>query len=221
MPAVLFEGFSELRGQHGFFFPRPHPIAQDDQADSRDASPFVNGQSSGDRGQIDSGINGMPEMSVGSGADEFVILFESDSGAPILSQMPAGPQSDSNADPGECDARNGKRVRPVENVMTENADRRDAAEERNKARDFQKNEAGTRREGFLTDSPACLQRAHSPVHAKHDPWAFDKIMPNQLASPLPRIFTAALSFRAQRGILPRSFFYDPPEAGRDSSLRSE
>ena len=107
MTAVLFERFPELGGQHGFFFPRLDPIAQDDQADSHDASPFVNRQSAADRRQIESGINGMPEMSVGTSADELVVLFESDSGAPILSQVPAGPQSDSDADPGECDARNG------------------------------------------------------------------------------------------------------------------
>ncbi len=39
--AVLLEGFPELGSQHGFFFPRLDPIAQDDQSNSRDASPFV------------------------------------------------------------------------------------------------------------------------------------------------------------------------------------
>ncbi len=91
----------------------------------------------------------MPEMSVGPSTDELVVLFESDTGAPILSQVPAGPQSDRNADPGECDARNGKSVCPMDNAMTKNADPRSVAEEQDKAKDFQKEEAGTRRKGFL------------------------------------------------------------------------
>jgi len=163
VPAVLFEGIPELCGQHGFFFPCFDPIAQDDEANSRDASPLVNGQSSAHRGQSDSGINRMPEMSVGPGADELVFLFESDSGAPILPQVPTGPKSDCNADPGECDARNGKSVCPTDNGMTKNADVRYAAEEQDKAKNFQKKDAVTRREGFLADGPAGLQCARRPV----------------------------------------------------------
>src|SRR5271157_3040779 len=158
MAAVLLEGFPELRGQHGFFFPRFDAIAEDDQGNSGDASPVVNRQRSADCGQIDSGINGMPEISVGPGADELVVLFESDSGAPILSQVPAGPQSDGDADPGECDARNGKSVCPRDNAMTKNADLPYAAEEQDKTKDFQKEEAATRRQGFPADGPARLQR---------------------------------------------------------------
>jgi len=182
VPAVLFISFPELRGQQGFFFPRLHPIAQDDQADSRDASPSVNRQSSADRGQIDSGINGMPEMSVGASTDELVVLFESDSRTPILSQVPAGPESDSDADPGECDARNGKSVCLMDNAMTKNADLRDVAEEQDKAKDFQKEEAATRRKGFLADGPARLQRARRPVCAKDDPRTFNEITPNHASS---------------------------------------
>ena len=147
MPVVLFEGFPELRGQHGFLFPRLDPIAQDDQANSCNASPLVNRQSSTDRGQIDSGVNRMPEMSVGPSTDELVVLFESDSGAPILSQVPPGPQSDSDPDPGECDAHNRKGVCPMDNAMTKKADLRYVAEEQYKAKNFQQKDAVTRREG--------------------------------------------------------------------------
>ena len=72
MLAVLFESFSELPGQHGFFFPCLDPIAQDDQADSGDGSPAVNRERSADCGQIDSRIDGMAEIRVGPGADELV-----------------------------------------------------------------------------------------------------------------------------------------------------
>jgi len=185
VPAVLLEGFPELRGQHGFFFPRLHPIAQDDQADSRDASPSVNRQSSAHRGQIDSGINGMPEMSVGPSTDELVVLLESDTGAPILSQVPAGPQSDSDTDPGERDARNGKSICPMDNAMTKNAGLRYVAEEQDKAKDFQKEEAGTRRKGFPAEGPACLQRARRPVCDKDDPRTFNEITPNHASSTVP------------------------------------
>ena len=185
MPAALFEGFPELRGQHGFFFPRLHPIAQDDQGDSRDASPLIDRQHSADRGEIDSGINGMPEMSVGPSTDELMVLFESDTGAPILSQVPASPQSDSDADPGECDARNGKSVCLMDNVMTKNADLRYAGEEQDKAKDFQKEEAGTRRQGFPAEGPARLQRARGPVCAKDDPRTFNDITPNHASSTVP------------------------------------
>src|SRR5260370_1291763 len=57
VPAMLFEGFPKLRGQHGFFFPRLDPIAQDDQANSHDASARVNRHISLDRGQIYSRSN--------------------------------------------------------------------------------------------------------------------------------------------------------------------
>ena len=80
----------------------------------------------------------MPEMSVGSSADELVILFESDSGAPILSQVPAGPQSYGDADPGEYDTRNRKSVCPMDNAMTKNADLRSVAEEQCEAKNLQK-----------------------------------------------------------------------------------
>jgi len=184
VPAVLLEGFPELRGQHGFFFPCFNPIAQDDEADSRDASPLVNRQSSADRGQIDSGINGMPEMSVRPGADELMVLFESDSSAPILSQVPTGTQSDSNADPGECDARNGKSVGPMDNAMTKNVDPRYVAEEQDKAKNFQKKAAVTRRQGFLADGPARLQCARRPVGDKDDPRTFNEVTPNHASSPV-------------------------------------
>ncbi len=182
MPAVLFEGFPELRGQHGFLFPCLHPIAQDDQADPCDASPSVNRLSSAQRGQIESGIYGMPEMSVGPSADELVVLFESDTGAPILSQVPAGPQSDSDADPGECDARNGNSVGPMDNAMTKNADLPYVGEEQDKAKDFQKEEAGTRRKRFPAKGSARLQRARRPVCAKDDPRTFNDITPNHASS---------------------------------------
>jgi len=133
VPTVLFEGFPELLGQHGLFLPRLDPIAQDDQGDSRDASPLIDRQHSADRGEIDSGINGMPEMSVGPSADELVVLFERDSGAPILSQVPASPQSDGDAHPGKRNAQNGKSVRSMNNTMTKNADLRRVAEERGRS----------------------------------------------------------------------------------------
>src|ERR1700737_709175 len=143
VPAMLFEVFPKLRGQHAFFFPRLYPKTQDDQANSHDASPLVNRQSSTDRGQIDSGINGMSKASVGPSANELVVLFESDSSAPKLSQVPAGPQSDSDADPGEYYARNSKSVCSMENAMTKNADLRCVAEEQGKATNFQKKDAVT------------------------------------------------------------------------------
>ena len=64
----------------------------------------------------------MPEMSVWPSANELMVLFESDSGAPILSQMPTGPQSDPNPDPGECDSSNSQGVGKRENTVPKNAD---------------------------------------------------------------------------------------------------
>lgn len=141
MAAMLLKSFSELRGEHGFFLPSFDPVAENDQSDSDDASPAVDRQRSADGSQIDSGINRMAEISVGAGADEFVVLFESDAGTPILSQVPARPESDGDADPGEGDGRNPKGVGPGKNVMTKPADRYFVAvsvtEEQDKANDFQ------------------------------------------------------------------------------------
>ena len=136
MPAVFLEGLPELGGQQGFFFFRLDPIAQHDHANSYDTSPLVNGQGAADRGQIESGINGMPEMGVGPRADEFMVLFESDSAAPKLSQVPAGPQRDREADPGEGDGRNGKSVGSMHNAVAKNADRTCVAEDQYKPRIF-------------------------------------------------------------------------------------
>ena len=162
MAAMLLEVLSELGGQHRFFFPCLDPIAEDDQANSGDASPAVNRQRSADCGQIDSGINGMPEISVGPAADELVVFFQSDSGAPILSQVPARPQSDGDADPSEGNTRNGQCVGAEKNVMIENAHLPfiAVAEEQDKAEDFQKEDAVTRGEGFLADGAARLHCAH-------------------------------------------------------------
>ncbi len=182
MPAVLCEGFPELRGQHGFFLPRLDPVAHDDQDDSRDASPLVNRQSSADRGEIDSGINGMPKMSVGPCADELVVLFESNSGAPVLSQVPASPKSDSDADPGKRNAYNGKCVCSMDNAMTKYSDLRCVAEEQDEASNFQKKDAVTRREGFPTDGPACLQCARRPVCDEDDPRTFNEVAPDHASS---------------------------------------
>ena len=82
---MLLEGFPELRGQHGFFLSRLEPIAEDDEGNPHDASPLVNRQGSAKRGQIDAGVNGMPETSIWSGAYELMVFFKSDPGAPILS----------------------------------------------------------------------------------------------------------------------------------------
>ncbi len=75
----------------------------------------------------------MPEISVGPSADELVVLFKGDSGAPILSQVPTGPQRDRDADPGKCDAHDGKRVGSMDNAMAKNTDPCCVAEEKYKA----------------------------------------------------------------------------------------
>ena len=100
MLAMLLEKRSELFGKHGLFFSGLNPIADDDDGNTGDRAPAVNGQGGSDYGQIESGINGMAEVGVGTAADELVTLFEGDAGAPVLSEMPARPESDGNADPG-------------------------------------------------------------------------------------------------------------------------
>jgi len=124
----------------------------------------------------------MTEISVGPRADELVVLFKSDSGAPILSEVPAGPQSDRDANPGECDAGDGKSVGPRQNVMTKNTDPRHVAEKQDKAKNLQKKDAVTRGDRFLADGPARLPRAHRPVCDKNDPRTFNQVTPNHVSS---------------------------------------
>jgi hypothetical protein len=78
----------------------------------------------------------MPKISIRPTADELVVLFERGPGAPILSQVPASPQSDCDADPRECDAHNGKTVRLRDDAMTKNSDPRCVAEEQDEAKNF-------------------------------------------------------------------------------------
>jgi hypothetical protein len=70
----------------------------------------------------------------------------------------------------------------MEYAMTKNADLRYVGEEQDKAKDFQKEEAGTRRKGFPAEGPARPQRARRPVCAKDDPWTFNDITPNHASS---------------------------------------
>jgi len=72
---MRFEGGAELRVQHGLFSSCLDPIAGDDQDDSDDAAPAVDGEHSADGGQIESGINGMAEIGVRSGADQLVVIL--------------------------------------------------------------------------------------------------------------------------------------------------
>lgn len=180
--AVLVERRAELSGQNRPFFARLDPVAEDDQGNSRYATPFVNHQNSADRREIESGVNRMAKMSVWPGADEFMVLFQSDSGAPILSQVPARPESDGDADPGEYDAGSGKSVAPMHNEVTKKAYIRGAAEEKYVTKNLQSEDAIPRRVGFLADGPARLQRAHQPVDTKHDPRPFGEVSPNHLSS---------------------------------------
>src|SRR5580700_10539283 len=115
----------------------------------------------------------MSEMSVGPCADELVILFECHPGTPILSQVPPRPQSDGNADPGECDSYSGTGEGLWEHRMTENADPRSSTEKHEKTEDFQNKDHVTRCEGFLADSPARLECADGPVYDKDDPRTFN------------------------------------------------
>ena len=124
----------------------------------------------------------MPEMSVGAGPDELVILLQGDSTAPILPQVPAGPDGESDSNPSKSDARNRGRVGTMENALTKHADAHEAPEQQGEAGDFQKEVAGTRDKRLCGHSPARLQRAHSPIDAKDDPRSFDEIMPNQFDS---------------------------------------
>lgn len=136
MPAVLLKICTELRGQHGLFSPRFNPISKNNQEDPYHASPAVNRQGGPDRSQIESRIDGMPKPRVRPRADQFVILFDCDAGAPILSQMPACPQCERNPGPSECNARDTKSVGTRDHSMAEDPNLCVVAEEQNEAGNF-------------------------------------------------------------------------------------
>ena len=182
MLAVLLESFAKPSGEYGFFFSGFDPIAEDDEGNSGDAAPAVNRQDSADGSQIESGIDGMPEIGVGAGADELVIFFESDSGAPILSEMPARPEGKGNADPCEGNASEGKSVGAGENAIAENAYASPAEklekvyyfEKQDKADYFQEENTVTRYERFAADGAARLERACHPIDDKDNPRNLDQ-----------------------------------------------
>ena len=121
----------------------------------------------------------MPEMGVGAGPDELVILLEGDPAAPILPQVPAGPQGESDSHPSERHARDRCRQGAMENALAKHTDAREAPEQQGEAGDFQNQVAGSRNEGLRGYSPASLQHANSPVDAKDDPRPYGEVMPNQ------------------------------------------
>jgi len=124
----------------------------------------------------------MAKMSMGPTADELVVLFQSDSGAPILAQVPARPESDGDAYPRECHAGNFKSVIPMHNQVTENASPYEVAEDQYVAKKLQSEDPIPRRGGFLADGTARLQRAHQPVDAKYDPRPFSEVSPSHRLS---------------------------------------
>lgn len=111
----------------------------------------------------------MAEICVRASADELVIFFESNSGAPILSEMPASPESDGDADPCEGNASEGKSVGARENAMAEDADARCPAEKQDKACYFQEENTVTRGERFAADCAARLERARRPIDDEDNP----------------------------------------------------
>src|SRR5580658_4241190 len=121
----------------------------------------------------------MPEIGVGASADELVIFFESDPGAPILSEMPASPEGEGNADPCEGNASQGKSVGAKENSLAENADPRCPAEKQDKAHNFQEENAGTRGERFVADRAPGLQRARRPIDDEDDPGNLNEQWPRR------------------------------------------
>ena len=121
MPAMLLKVRSKLRAEHAFFSSRLNPITENNQADPNHASPSVNRKSRADRSQIKSRIDGMSQARVWSGADQFVIFFDRDTGAPVLSQMPARPQCQRDPGPGERDACHAKSKTARQNSAAEDA----------------------------------------------------------------------------------------------------
>ena len=83
------------------------------------------------------------EIYAGSGADELVIFFERDSGAPIKSAARAGLESDGDIDPGkgDSDGRNGSG--PWGNVTTDGANFGNFAKEQDKVDNLHQQEAVT------------------------------------------------------------------------------
>src|ERR1700683_763353 len=70
----------------------------------------------------------------------------------------------------------------MDKAMAKNADPRCVAEEQDKAKNLQTEDAVTRSEGFPANGPARLQRAHRPGCDKDDPRAFNEITPNHASS---------------------------------------
>lgn len=146
--AVLVELFPELCGQNRFFSAPLDPIGKDDRSESCNASPFVYRQGSADRGEKDPGVDRVPEASIRAGADELMILLESDSAAPILPQVPACPQGESDSNPSERYSCNRGYVGTMEYALTENSDVHEAAEQQDEAGNFQRKMARSRDKGL-------------------------------------------------------------------------
>jgi hypothetical protein len=68
------------------------------------------------------------------------------------------------------------------------------AEEQDEANNFQKKDAITRREGFPTDGPACLQCARRPVRDEDDPRTFNEVAPDHASSTLDTVGTWSAVF---------------------------
>ena len=97
MLLVLAEYIAELLAEHGFFFPAFDPISGQHQAYTEDTSPLVDDEGRAYRRQNQAGVDGVPQMSVGTSADELVVFLDGDPRTPILCQMIAGPDRQSNA----------------------------------------------------------------------------------------------------------------------------
>jgi hypothetical protein len=130
----------------------------------------------------------MPKPRVRPRADQFVIFFDRDAGAPILSQMPARPQCQSDSGPREPNADHAQSESTRNESMPENPDLRLIAKEQNEAGNLNEENAVARSERLRPLRSPGLERAHRPIDNKDDPRALDEIFLGHFSATLSEDF---------------------------------
>jgi len=96
---VLEECVSELLAKHGLFLPRFETVSSHHQAKAHDTSPLADYHYRTEGGENESGIDGMAQVRVGSGANKLMALLDRDPCTPIFRQVITSPDSQPNPSP--------------------------------------------------------------------------------------------------------------------------
>jgi hypothetical protein len=103
---VFLECVPELLAEQLLFSFSFQAVPGQHQPNAHNAPPLVDHHSRTEGRENDAGLDWVPRTGIRASADELMVLFERDPGAPIFRQMVARPDRQADAQPGKGHAQN-------------------------------------------------------------------------------------------------------------------